>query len=255
VATLAERIITALSGANRALDDDELARRVGASRRQAVNQTCRALEQRGALYRHPGPQGKIVNALIAREATSRGRPNAPAVFMPAHDAGTLTRARWAPILDRDNGDAAILLLGCGKSKLDHPAPAAELYVGPVFRARRAYAEATGERWYVLSAKYGLLDPEEMIAPYDVCLARQPVSYRRAWAEQVTEQLTVELGILSERQFELHAGAAFTQPLSVTLPARGAIVSSPLAGHNQGQTIAWYRAARTEGETRNARPQR
>jgi hypothetical protein len=218
VATLAEPIITALSAADRPLDDDELARRVGASRRQAVNQTCRALERRGVLRRRA--DSKIVNVLIDSDLRGNSRRSAPAVFMPLHDAGTTTRARWAPILDRDTSDAPILLLGCGKSKLDHPAPAGDLYTGPVFRARRAYAEATGLRWYILSAKYGLLDPDEMIGPYDVCLARQPVSYRRCWAEQVAEQLTVELGALTGRQFELHAGAGFTQPLSVSLPARG-----------------------------------
>jgi len=166
---------------------------------------------------------------------------APVVFHPSGDAGPATRARWAPILDRDAGDAPILLLGCGKAMLDHPAPAGELYIGPVFRARRAFAESSGLRWYILTAKHGLLDPEEMIGPYDLPLARQPVSYRRAWGEQVAEQLTVELGHLTGRRFELHAGAAFTEPLCDSLPARGAVVTTPLAGHNQGQTMQWYAA--------------
>ena len=142
-------------------------------------------------------------------------------------------------------DAPILLLGCGKSKLDHPAPAEDLYTGPVFRARRAYAETTGLRWYILSPKYGLLHPDEMIGPYDLALARQSASYRRSWAEQVAKQLTVEVGALTGRRLELYAGAAFAQPLSASLHARGAIVTTPLAGHNQGQTIAWYAAPAPE----------
>jgi len=31
---------------------------------------------------------------------------------------------------------------------------------------RGYAQARGEPWYVLSAKHGLLQPDERVAPYD-----------------------------------------------------------------------------------------
>jgi hypothetical protein len=39
--------------------------------------------------------------------------------------------------------ARAVLLGSVKLKVDHPAPAEELYVSPLFRRRRAYAEDTG----------------------------------------------------------------------------------------------------------------
>lgn len=60
--TLAERILAAIRYAP--LDDDVLASRVGASSRQAVNQTARRLECAGRLRRTPGPEGKIVNEWI-----------------------------------------------------------------------------------------------------------------------------------------------------------------------------------------------
>lgn len=42
------------------------------------------------------------------------------------------------------------------------------------------AEETTERWYILSAKYGLAAPDEVIEPYEICLARTTASYRRQW---------------------------------------------------------------------------
>ena len=61
VATLAERILEAIRYAP--LDDDVLARRLGVSQRQSVNQTARRLEAQGKVRRLMGPDGKIVNAL------------------------------------------------------------------------------------------------------------------------------------------------------------------------------------------------
>lgn len=58
------------------------------------------------------------------------------------------------------------LIACGKSKLDRPAPARDLYTGQLFRLARAYVEANCDEWAILSAKYLLLMPWEVIEPYD-----------------------------------------------------------------------------------------
>ena len=34
---------------------------------------------------------------------------------------------------------------------------------------RRYAETHAERWYILSAAHGLVDPERIIDPYDISL--------------------------------------------------------------------------------------
>lgn len=65
--TLKERVLALL--AVEALDDDQLAARLGVVRQQ-VNQTCRAMEYEGLLARHRGPSGKIVNRLRRRRTTT-----------------------------------------------------------------------------------------------------------------------------------------------------------------------------------------
>jgi hypothetical protein len=243
VTTLTDRIVTALSAAGRPLDDDVLAVRVTASSRQAVNQACRALETRGVLRRGPGPDGKIVNTLLDEGHVPDRRPIAAGT-----DPVRPTVTAHGSVAERGAVGARVPLVGCGKSKVAQPAPAGDLYVGQVFRARKGFVEATGMPWFVLSAKYGLLDPDEVVAPYDLALADQPVSYRRAWGEWVAEQLTLRFGVLTGRHFELHAGSAYTQPLAASLSARGATVATPLAGLSQGSTLAWYAAARAEAGT-------
>jgi hypothetical protein len=71
--TIATRVLDELQGSSRPLDDDELARRLCVSHRQAVNQVCRKLELEGQLRRYRGPSGKIVNEMVA---TRPGRPSA-----------------------------------------------------------------------------------------------------------------------------------------------------------------------------------
>lgn len=64
--------------------------------------------------------------------------------------------------------APLAVVACGASKLARPAPARDLYTGGYFRAALATAEhlAPG-RVLILSARYGLIDPAEVVEPYDL----------------------------------------------------------------------------------------
>ena len=61
------------------------------------------------------------------------------------------------------------VIPCAGAKLDHPAPARDLYTGSMFRHTLAAAEALaepGDRILVLSARYGLVDLDEVLHPYE-----------------------------------------------------------------------------------------
>lgn len=86
----------------------------------------------------------------------------------------------------------IVLVGCGKGKLVRPAKAKDLYTGQLFKKARAYAEKHGELWRILSAKYGLLDPEEVVEPYDETIAGKSVKDRRMWSVVVRNAINSSL---------------------------------------------------------------
>ena len=94
---------------------------------------------------------------------------------------------------------------------------------------------------MLSSQYGLVRPDQEVAPYDLPMARQPILERRAWAEQVVTQLTAELGSLKRTTFEIHAGFAYVDPLEPLRTELGATVSTPLRGLGLGKSLAWYAA--------------
>ena len=133
----------------------------------------------------------------------------------------------------------LLLVGCVKTQLDHPAPADELFISPLFRYRREFAERSGRPWFVLSSRYGLVAPGTVVDPYDFPLARQPVAYRRTWAAQAVADLGSAAGDLAGLMIEIHAGSAHAEPVIAVLHQRGASTHWPQRGHNAGQHLAWY----------------
>jgi hypothetical protein len=63
--------------------------------------------------------------------------------------------------------AELIVITCGSRKLDHRAPAGELYTGAYHRACRRAADALEpERLLILSSAHGLVGVEDVIDPYD-----------------------------------------------------------------------------------------
>lgn len=134
---------------------------------------------------------------------------------------------------------AMLLVACVKEKLGTPAAARDLYVSPLFKKERAYAEASGLPWFILSAEHGLVAPDEWLAPYERYLPGTPLSFRQAWGPWVVERLELLAGSLRGRTVEIHAGAAYVDALRRPLESKGANLFEPLTGLSLGQRLAWY----------------
>jgi len=142
------------------------------------------------------------------------------------------------------GGADLILIGCVKSKQDHPAPAKDLYTSALFRKERAYAESSGKPWFILSAKHGLVSPDEVIEPYDVYLKTMPDAYRAWWGRTVVSQLGEVFGPVDGVSIEIHASAAYVDQILPRLTIEGARVVTPLHGLTMGQRLAWYGGAVT-----------
>ncbi len=71
------------------------------------------------------------------------------------------------------GDNVLVITSCTKKKLDPTrnvtAPAKEMYRGWIFRRVREYAESMGFDYVIISAKYGLLFPDDIIGGYEQTL--------------------------------------------------------------------------------------
>ena len=137
-------------------------------------------------------------------------------------------------------DARVLLLGCVSEKGPDAVAAQDLYVSTLFRLRRAYVEVVGVPWFILSAKHGLVGPDEVLEPYDVRLSNLSAADRRAWGDRVFVQLRAAVAPLLGRVFEFHAGSHYVEAVRPHLEKVGAVVVWPLKGLGLGQQLHWYK---------------
>jgi hypothetical protein len=61
------------------------------------------------------------------------------------------------------------LVGCVKKKGPMAAPGRRPVRVVIVMGRRRFVEASCDRWFILSALHGPVDPDEVIAPYDESL--------------------------------------------------------------------------------------
>jgi hypothetical protein len=122
----------------------------------------------------------------------------------------------------------VVLIGSSGATGTFPDAVGRLFRSDGFARAREHAVHSRLPWFVLSAKHGLLDPDDVVSPYGTQIDDQPAAYRSAWGEWVVAQLAdrVQLdGVL----VEVHGGVDFAQPLRHPLARRGATLEIPLPG--------------------------
>jgi hypothetical protein len=136
--------------------------------------------------------------------------------------------------------SVIALVACCKTKRSSPCPAKDLYTSPLFTKTRVLAERHSDRWFILSAKYGLVSPDQLLAPYEQTLKDMSVLDRRAWASGVMKQMR-NAGILDfGNEILWLPGNAYQQDLARLLanfPQR-----DPMKGMPIGKRLSWLKAA-------------
>jgi hypothetical protein len=131
---------------------------------------------------------------------------------------------------------ALVLVSCVKRKRAHSAPARSIYTSSWFCKVRDLVEASGGRWFVLSAYYGLVPPDAEIAPYDHTLNTLGVADRRAWANKVLVKLLPESA--GVKRVVIFAGHRYREFLVEPLERRGIRVEVPMAHLARGEQLRW-----------------
>lgn len=135
--------------------------------------------------------------------------------------------------------ARVALVSCVKTKRATASPAGELYTSSLFVGMRSFAQRNADTWYILSAKHGLLRPDQVVDPYETTLKTMKKADRVAWAEQVQQQLLATLPTAAEVIFL--AGERYREVLTPFLERRGFTVRVPMAGLKMGRQLQWLNA--------------
>lgn len=130
----------------------------------------------------------------------------------------------------------IYLVACVARKASYRAPAQELYTSDWFRKARAYVLKSGAPWFILSDLHGLVQPDEVLDPYDVTLKKAGAAARRAWAQRVQGQM--ERMLPDADEIIILAGNDYRKYLEPWLRARFASVRAPMRGLIIGKQKQW-----------------
>ncbi|MCY3810549.1 MAG: hypothetical protein OXH15_01980 [Gammaproteobacteria bacterium] len=130
------------------------------------------------------------------------------------------------------GNRRLFLVSRVKTKRSRPGKAKEIYVSDWFRKARALVEREGCAWRILSAKYGLVHPDDVIEPYEKTLVAMRAAERRNWAGTVLEAL--EPCLAEADRVVFLAGERYRELLEPSLRSRGIVVDVPMRGLSQGR---------------------
>lgn len=151
----------------------------------------------------------------------------------------------------DTPPIRVAFVGCGKTKVTHPARARDLYTGNLFRAATAHAEANYDDWFVLSARYGIVWPDAIIGPYEATMDTKTVDQTTAWVNKVDSQLRGSTGPGyglwtnhgGRLVIDIYAGRAYADPLLKHWEGLSWKVTVPHAGLEIGQRLQAFKEAR------------
>ena len=140
-------------------------------------------------------------------------------------------AALATRLDKFPPGCVHALISCSKTKGDYRAPAGELYTSALFSKSRRLADACGLSFSILSAKHGLLAPDEIIEPYDLTLKTASKDFKEEWGRRTAKQIEARLS--SYKQLIFFAGSDYSDPLRMNIDDFDRRVLLPLDGLSLG----------------------
>ena len=132
----------------------------------------------------------------------------------------------------------VVLLALSGAQVRQASPARDLCTSPWFTLARAYAESHACLWLLLSAKYGLVSPQQILPPYEASFSHMTARQRREWGKAIGEEARYRLPF--SRQIVVLAGIKYIHCLLPHLKDLTEDVHTPLAGLTVGYQCGWLR---------------
>jgi len=89
---------------------------------------------------------------------------------------------------KDPDFKTIAIIPCTAQKSEVGGPAREVWIGGHFQLTLAYVEYFMDQIYIMSYKYGIIEPERYIEPYDIDMRLEKASERIKWWYMMREHI-------------------------------------------------------------------
>jgi len=122
----------------------------------------------------------------------------------------------------------VTLIQCTNTKRSGTHKARDLYdASQYFCIMREWAQSTGNPWYILSAKHGLVNPEQVINDYN----------QRGLSVNQCKEIATQLHDKGVSEVLITAGKGYTDPLTPELELLGIDVIEVCRGKRIGERMA------------------
>ena len=171
-----------------------------------------------------------VHTPVAAAPRANGATVAPGATSPSLGAGVVVGSVEQPVL---------ALVSCTKKKAAVPSRASELYApSTFFRMAFALARHVAQSTFILSAKHGLVHPDQVVAPYEQTLATAGRDERRRWASATYRDLCARPEYREAKTIIWLAGDSYRGELMPLVARDGKRSIIPMDGLAQGEQLAW-----------------
>ena len=131
---------------------------------------------------------------------------------------------------------SIVLVQCVSKKGVDPCLAKDLYISTWFKKAKTLVENSKSDWFILSAKYHLLIPDELTYTYNKTLNNMRIKDRRIWSEKVIQQM--ERDLPTADTVVVFAGKKYRGLLMNYLNDNFKQVLVPMEGLGFGKQLKW-----------------
>jgi hypothetical protein len=190
------------------------------------------------------PSGRGASLLIRYRLPRAEKPKVAlrSMRVPSTEGG-VRRVASQDSVSPERADVA--LVSCAKKKRLVPVAARDLYISTLFKGMRAYVEVHADGWYILSAKHGVVHPDQVIAPYDLTLRRMSQAERQAWGDRVRNQL--QTIVRAGTRVMILAGEQYRKPIESFLSQRGHSLLVPMRGLDLFQQLRWLKTQNRDND--------
>jgi len=133
----------------------------------------------------------------------------------------------------------VYLITCSRTKSSKKTFAKELYKSQDFQKARKIAEKYGDLWFILSAKHGLVFPDDQIEPYDQSLLSLSDLQRNNWAIGIFKKLFPKLS--PDDQITILGDDLYANYVAPLFKRAGFLVRVPLLGRSPIERSYWLNA--------------
>jgi len=130
----------------------------------------------------------------------------------------------------------IVLISCVAKKRKVKSLAKDMYISPLFKGAYKYAKKIkADKIYILSAKYGLLEENDVIEDYNETLNTKSAPEIKEWSVKVLTSLSQKTDLQTDK-FIFLAGEKYRKYLIENIRN----VCIPLKGLGIGKQLAFYK---------------